>query len=52
MFGGSADPYRGSDERQSKLADTASLQFCKYMYMNVFRYHNICIKVHVQWNPA
>ena len=52
MFGGSADPYRGSDEKQSKLADTASLQFCKYMYMNVFRYHSICIKVHVQWNPA
>ena len=34
MFGGSKDPYVGSVEKQSKLADTTSLQFCKYM--NVF----------------
>ena len=30
-FGGSADPLTGSDEKQSKLASTTLLQFCKYM---------------------
>ena len=33
MFGGSEDPPTGSDEKQSKLADTTLLQFCKYMSM-------------------
>ena len=33
MFGGSADPWTGSNEKQSKLADTTSLQFCKCMSM-------------------
>ena len=31
MFGGSADPPTGSDEKLSKLADTTLLQFCKYI---------------------
>ena len=31
MFGGSADPWAGSAEKQSKLANTTLLQFCKYM---------------------
>ena len=31
MFGGSAVPWGGSLEQQSKLADTTILQFCKYM---------------------
>ena len=30
IFGGSADPLTGSDEKQSKLADTTLLKFCKY----------------------
>ena len=33
MFGGSTDPSTGSDEKQSKLADTTLLQFCKCMNM-------------------
>ena len=33
MFGGSADPPTGSDEKLSKLADTTLLQFCEYMSM-------------------
>ena len=33
MFGGSEDPPTGSDEKQSKLADTTLLQFCKYVSM-------------------
>ena len=37
MFGGSADSWAGSLEKQSKLADTTSLQFCKYM--SVFLLH-------------
>ena len=32
MFGGSADPLVGSWEKQSKLADTTLLQFCKYIH--------------------
>ena len=31
MFGGSADTWAGSWEKQSKLADTTILQFCEYM---------------------
>ena len=31
MFGGCADPWDRSWEKQSKLADTTLLQFCKYI---------------------
>ena len=41
MFGGSADPLAGSDEKQSKLADTTLLQFCKYMSM--FSHDSACM---------
>lgn len=33
MFGGSTDLWVGSEEKQSKLADTTLLQFCKCMNM-------------------
>ena len=32
MFGGSADPVTVSVEKQPKLANTTSLQFCKYIH--------------------
>ena len=39
MFGGSADLPTGSDEKQSKLAATTSLQFCKYINMLLHDIH-------------
>ena len=41
MFGGSAVPWGGCAERQSKLADLTLLQFCKYM--NMFVHDSTCI---------
>ena len=41
MFGGSADSFIGSWEKQSKLADTTLLQFCKYMSM--FLHDSTCM---------
>ena len=41
MFGGSADSWTGSDEKQSKLANTTSLQFCKHMSM--FLHDSTCM---------
>ena len=33
MFGGGTTTLLGEDEKQSKLANTTLLQFCKYMSM-------------------
>ena len=41
MFGGSADPATGSDEKQSTLADTTLLQFRKYM--NILIHDSTCV---------
>ena len=41
MLGGSADSWAGSDEKQSKLADTTLLQFCKHMSM--FSHDSTCM---------
>ena len=41
MFGGSVDSWGGSEEKQSKLADTTLLQFCKYTSM--FLHDSTCI---------
>ena len=39
MFGGSRDPWSGSEKKQSKLADTTLMQFCEYINMLT---HNMC----------
>ena len=39
MFGGSEDPWAGSSEKLSKLADTTLLQFCKYINMLLHDIH-------------
>ena len=36
MFGGSAEPWAGSDEKQPKLADTTLLQFSKLLYIYMY----------------
>ena len=41
MFGGSADLWGGSAEKQSKLADTTLLQFCEYI--NIFLHDSTCM---------
>ena len=50
MFGGTAEPWAGSDEKQPKLADTTLLQFSKllyiYMYMHGHSYR-LFIYIHV-----
>ena len=33
MFGGSAEPGTGSNEKQPKVADTNLLQFSEYIYI-------------------
>ena len=51
LFGGTSDPQAVSDEKQSKLADTTLLQFCKgintfislYMYVLFYCCQNVCI---------
>ena len=43
MFGGSADPWAGSAEQQSKLADTTLLQFCEYINFNMFLHDSACM---------
>ena len=45
MFGGSAEPGTGSNEKQPKLADTTLLQFselaiCTYTVLNTKRVEN------------
>ena len=35
MFGGSAEPLIGSDEKQPKLANTTLLQFSELLHVNV-----------------
>ena len=39
MFGGSRDPWSGSEKKQSKLADTTLMQFREYIYTLT---HNMC----------
>ena len=39
IFGGSEDPWAGSAEKQSKVADTTLLQFCKYINMLLHDIH-------------
>ena len=43
MFGGSADLWGGSAEKQSKLADTTLLQFCEYIKFNMFLHDSTCM---------
>ena len=41
MFGGSAEPWAGSNEKQPKLADTTLLQFSKLLYIYMYMHgHN------------
>ena len=43
MFGGSASPWTGYDEKQPKLADTTLMQFSKSIKGNsaIYKYLNI-----------
>ena len=45
MFGGSAEPWAGSDDQQTKLADTTLLQFSELLY--IYTPSQVYIIIHI-----
>ena len=42
MFGGTAEPWAGSEEKQPKLADTTLLQFSKCIHIKLSHPSHCC----------